>query len=326
VPKVSRAHSIILGAAILLVACTADFPKIVIGPGSKPGSVQISQEGSDPTDADAPASASATATGTRLVRSIDVRPATQSVSVGDAFRFTATVTLLSGATNSQVRWSSLNPAVMTVNATTGDAVALTTGNATVIAYYPQDPSFKGASQINVVQPRNTAGGTVIYTPPLVVYQPTPYPTPTPLPQPINIGGGGGAPTPSPSQVPSAMPSGTASSTPAPTPTPAPSVNSASGTQPTTTITPGRWVFSGEGNRYYGPTQLPGGWKFWRLRFTGNGADNRLFFQRLDGLTPVEQFNLYASAAAHYQQFTSGPYLLQFPDVGTWELTISDAAF
>ena len=87
---------------------------------------------------------------TPVVHSVSVVPVSQTVSVGQSgVTFVASVVADSGKA-STVTWTSTNPTVATVNATSGLIVALAPGQATIVAKSTADNTKTGAGSLTVV--------------------------------------------------------------------------------------------------------------------------------------------------------------------------------
>jgi len=87
--------------------------------------------------------------GGSVVHSVTVSPPSANMNVGDKVTFAASVDADAGVTNRTVTWSSSNPAVATVDATTGAAEAKAAGTASIIAKSVADPNVSGAAVVTV---------------------------------------------------------------------------------------------------------------------------------------------------------------------------------
>src|SRR5690242_8303524 len=92
------------------------------------------------------------------IHSVTVSPANVPLSVGDKFTFSAAVEAGPGAKDLTVTWSSGNPAVATVDATSGLVTAVAGGTTSITATSKADASKHGSAAVTVgavVQPTVT---------------------------------------------------------------------------------------------------------------------------------------------------------------------------
>jgi hypothetical protein len=86
-----------------------------------------------------------------VVHSVTVSPnIVSNLNIGDKITLAASVDADAGVTDRTVTWSSSNPAVATVNATSGEVTAVGGGNTTIIAKSKADPTVSGAASVSVL--------------------------------------------------------------------------------------------------------------------------------------------------------------------------------
>jgi len=92
------------------------------------------------------------------VENVSLNETTATLTVGDSLSLTATI-LPENATNRNVSWSSNNPAVVTVNSTTGAVTAISAGEAT-ITVTTEDGNHTATCVVTVTPPVSVTGVTL----------------------------------------------------------------------------------------------------------------------------------------------------------------------
>ncbi len=99
---------------------------------------------------------------------VTVTPSNTSLPVGSSLSFSALVRFLDNSTSTSVVWSSSDPAVATIDPTTGVATGLTPGTVTLTATSTDDPTLSGSATLVVLPASVTISSLTLAATPLTL--------------------------------------------------------------------------------------------------------------------------------------------------------------